>query len=190
MNTTKLNLPSYSSAQTRVMDTALDLFSNQGINGTSLQMIADALGVTKAAVYHQFRTKDEIVIAAVGVLVAELEELIERVDTEPSQHRAREMLIDGLIELAIVRRRSAGLLQRDPVMLRIFEEYKPFRWVMERLDKLLLGDNTEPEARVTVALLLTAIGGVIIHPLVSDVDNDTLRTQLRSLTHSLVRFLE
>ena len=27
-------------------------------------MIADAIGVTKAAVYHQYRTKDEIILAA------------------------------------------------------------------------------------------------------------------------------
>ena len=33
------------------------------MNGTSLQMIADAMGVTKAAVYHQFHTKEEIVLA-------------------------------------------------------------------------------------------------------------------------------
>jgi AcrR family transcriptional regulator len=30
------------------------------VSGTSLQMIAGAMGVTKAAVYHQFKTKEEI----------------------------------------------------------------------------------------------------------------------------------
>jgi hypothetical protein len=35
-----------------------------GVGGTSLQMIADAIGVTKAAVYHQFNTNEEIVVAA------------------------------------------------------------------------------------------------------------------------------
>jgi AcrR family transcriptional regulator len=33
-----------------VLDAALDLFAEHG--GTSLQMIADAIGITKAAVYH------------------------------------------------------------------------------------------------------------------------------------------
>ena len=50
-------------AQRRTIDVALELFADHGVGGTSLQMIADALGVTKAAVYHQFRTKDEIVLA-------------------------------------------------------------------------------------------------------------------------------
>jgi AcrR family transcriptional regulator len=40
-------------AQGRIIAAALELFARNGVGGTSLQMIADAIGVTKAAVYHQ-----------------------------------------------------------------------------------------------------------------------------------------
>ena len=53
-------------AQVRVITAALELFSEHGVGGTSLQMIADTIGVTRVVVYHQFKTKDEIVIAAAG----------------------------------------------------------------------------------------------------------------------------
>jgi AcrR family transcriptional regulator len=43
----------YTPARTQVIEAALALFAEHGIDGTSLQMIADAMGVTKAAVYHQ-----------------------------------------------------------------------------------------------------------------------------------------
>ena len=46
-----------------MLDAALALFAEHGVSGTSLQMIADAVGITKAAVYHQFRTKEQIVLA-------------------------------------------------------------------------------------------------------------------------------
>ena len=36
-------------------------------------MIADAIGVTKAAVYHQYNTKDEIILAVAQVVLARLE---------------------------------------------------------------------------------------------------------------------
>ncbi len=52
-----------SAAQHRILDAALKLIAEHGVGGTSLQMIADEVGVTKAAVYHQFKTKEEIVIA-------------------------------------------------------------------------------------------------------------------------------
>ena len=38
----------------RVLDAALDLFSEHGFAGTSLQDIADRLVLTKAAVYYHF----------------------------------------------------------------------------------------------------------------------------------------
>src|ERR1041385_8027277 len=52
-----------SPARHRTVAVALELFARYGVGGTSLQMIADELGVTKAAGYHQFRTKDDVVVA-------------------------------------------------------------------------------------------------------------------------------
>ncbi len=54
---------SRTAAQTRVLDAAMKLIAERGVSGTSLQMIADEMGVTKAAVYRQFKTKEEIVVA-------------------------------------------------------------------------------------------------------------------------------
>ncbi len=190
MSTSRRTIASYSPAQTRVIDAALELFSEHGIGGTSLQMIADAVGVTKAAVYHQFNAKDDIVLATAGLIIDRLEELAGIADAASSRSRLREVITDGLIELAVERRRSASVLQQDPVMLRLFQEHEPFRRVFERLDNLLMGDNTGQDARVTVAMLITAIGGTVMHPLVSDVDDETLRAQLRRLTRSLFKFLK
>jgi AcrR family transcriptional regulator len=47
--------------RTRIQQVALDLFTEQGYEATSLREIAERLGVTKAALYYHFRTKDEIV---------------------------------------------------------------------------------------------------------------------------------
>ncbi len=69
----------YSPAQMRTAVAALDLFAEHGVNGTSLQMIADATGVTKAAIYYQFRTKEAIVVAAVDVELGMLEAALEGV---------------------------------------------------------------------------------------------------------------
>ena len=64
-------------AQTRVLDAALRLIAERGVSGTSLQMIADAMGVTKAAVYRQFKTKEEIVVAITEREMARLEDAVE-----------------------------------------------------------------------------------------------------------------
>ena len=77
----------YSAAQTRTITTALELFGDHGVSGTSLQMIADALGVTKAAVYHQFPTKDEIVLAVAEVELRRLETALDAAEAEGSTMR-------------------------------------------------------------------------------------------------------
>src|SRR5499427_2709367 len=135
--TSPLGFASYTAAKARIIEAALVLFADHGISGTSLQMIADAVGVTKAAVYHQYNTKDEIVLAVAGIVLARLEAAVTRAEAEQSRARARELLIAAMIELAVERRRMAGILQRDPYMLRFLEKHAPFRRVMERVNRLL-----------------------------------------------------
>ena len=52
--------------QTRqqILETAQRLFAELGYDATSLQMIADEMGLTKAAVYYHFRAKSDILHAA------------------------------------------------------------------------------------------------------------------------------
>jgi len=97
-----------SAAQARVIAAALELFGRHGVGGTSLQMIADEIGVTKAAVYHQYHTKDEIVLAAAGTQLAILEGVVERAEAERSSRRARDALVAGIVDLAVDRRRTTG----------------------------------------------------------------------------------
>jgi AcrR family transcriptional regulator len=44
----------------RILDVALRLFAERGFAGTSIRDIADELGVTKAALYYHFASKDAI----------------------------------------------------------------------------------------------------------------------------------
>jgi AcrR family transcriptional regulator len=171
----------YSAAQTRIINAALELFAAHGVGGTSLQMIADAIGVTKAAVYHQFKTKDEIVIAAAEVDLTRLDAVLAAAEAEPDRARAQEVLITQLIDLAVEHRRMVSILQSDPVMVRLLAEHAQFRELMARLQRLLLGDDPTADVRVPAAMLSSAISGAVMHPLVADVDDDTLRRNLLDL---------
>lgn len=176
-----------SPAKARIVSAASGLFAEHGVGGTSLQMIADAIGVTKAAVYHQFKTKDEIVIAAAEAELARLEAAMDAAEAEPDPQRAREALLTRIVDLAVARRRMEATLVGDPVLVRFFAQHEPFRQVMDRLYRLLTGENTGPDARVQAAMLTAAIGGAVMHPLAADLDDDTLRSQLLHLAR---RFLD
>src|SRR5262245_6193944 len=94
-----------SAAQLRIVNAALELFAEHGVGGTSLQMIADTIGVTKAAVYHQFKTKEEIVVAAAEVELANVQAAVEAAEAEPDPQRARDVLVGRIVDLAVERRR-------------------------------------------------------------------------------------
>jgi AcrR family transcriptional regulator len=173
-------------AQRRILVAALDLFADHGVSGTSLQMIADALGVTKAAVYHQFKTKDEIIIAVTEMQLARLEDALEDAEAAEDRPQARELLLNRVIEMAVDQRRMVGIMQSDPVIIRFLAEHKPFQAFLERLYAALIGDDTGPETLVQAAMLSGAIGSAVKHPLVAHLDEATLRSHLLRLTRRLV----
>jgi AcrR family transcriptional regulator len=170
-------------AQKRVLDAALTLIAEHGVGGTSLQMIADTIGVTKAAVYHQFRTKEQIVIALTERELGGLEEALEFAEADPS--RARELLLGRVIDVAVERRGAASTLQFDPVIVRLLGDHQPFQQFIQRLYMVLVGDAGD-DARVLAAMLSGAIAVGVVHPLVGDIDDDALRSQLRRITARLM----
>ncbi|AZG48215.1 TetR/AcrR family transcriptional regulator [Gordonia insulae] len=67
-------------ARDEILDASAELFTRHGYTGTSTRMIADAVGVRQASLYHYFTTKDDILAALLATTV------------DPSLDRARELL--------------------------------------------------------------------------------------------------
>jgi AcrR family transcriptional regulator len=176
----------YREAQTRIINAALELFGRYGVAGTSLQMIADSIGVTKAAVYHQFNSKDQIVLAAAEAELARLEAVILAAEAETSTRAVRATLLAGMVDLAIAGRRSVGSIIGDPVIVGFFADHRRFRDVMQRLRRALLGDDASPAARVRTAMVIATISGAVLHPMVADIDDDTLRTELLQMARRFI----
>ena len=55
-------MPGEPSTRERILDIALELFSEQGYDKTSLRDIAERLGTTKAALYYHFARKEDILL--------------------------------------------------------------------------------------------------------------------------------
>jgi AcrR family transcriptional regulator len=149
-------------------------------------MIADEIGVTKAAVYHQYKSKDEIILAAAESELRRLEAVIDVAESESSPKRARDSLLAGIVNLAVDRGRTTSTILSDPVIVGFFADHDEFRDVMHRLRHILIGDDAAPEARVRTAMLIAAISGAVMHPFVADLDDEMVRTELLRLAR---RFL-
>jgi AcrR family transcriptional regulator len=177
----------FSPAQERTMAVALDLFADHGVTRTSLQMIADHVPISKAAIYYQFKTKDAIVIAVTTRELAKLEEALETAEAEAEPLRARTVLLMQFIEIAVTRRRWMSVLSNDPVIVRLLGEHGPFREFVSRLYAAVLPDEPDDaQARVEAAVLSAAIVGSVVNPMVKDLDDNTLRSTLINLTRRML----
>ena len=119
-------------------------------------------------------------------MLAGLEAAVIAAEAERSRARARAVLIAAMVDLAVERRRMAGILQRDPVMLRFLENHAPFRRVMARVNRLLMGGSSHPRGWVQAATVAAVIAGAVIHPLVLDLDDETLRAELLKQVRKLI----
>src|SRR6202795_3304133 len=65
-----------STARKDLMAIAIDCFARYGYQGTSIDRIASAAGVTKGAIYYHFRDKEELLFEAVKDRTSAYEERI------------------------------------------------------------------------------------------------------------------
>lgn len=83
-----------SETRERIQSVARDLFAQKGVQRTSLQDIADALGITKPALYYHFASREDLVRSIVMPFVDDGEHLVSGLERRRGSRRAtpREVL--------------------------------------------------------------------------------------------------
>ena len=88
-----------SMTRSEILGAAMRSFVEQGYDKTSLREIAEAVGVTKAALYYHFRTKDDIVRAAMDEYVDAVNAILDRFEEQPPGAERNAALADSLLDL-------------------------------------------------------------------------------------------
>ena len=178
--------PATPPAQQRFLDAALALFAEHGFEGTSLQMIADRLEVTKAALYYHFRTKDELLGAIVGPAFADLERLLEEVETVPREAARRRQALDAYVDYLIQHRQVATWLSRDVAVLTHESVWRPAQALSQRLSTLLtLQSDSDPTALVWSSAITQALTGGLTAT--TEMPDEWVRGQLEEIGELLMR---
>jgi AcrR family transcriptional regulator len=142
--------------RTRIQEIALRLFTEQGYEATSLREIAEELGVTKAALYYHFKTKDDIVASLVDLRLADIEELLAWARSRPKTPEMRRELIERYAEY-LRRTRHHGVarfLERNQTALRDHPTLIKIRERMMQLTREMSGPDATPVERISHSLAL------------------------------------
>ncbi|MFI5845562.1 TetR/AcrR family transcriptional regulator [Catenuloplanes sp. NPDC051500] len=161
----------------RFVDAAIHLFARRSFAGTSLQMIADEVGVTKSAVHHHFRTREELLTAVVEPLAAELRAAVEVAETQRSRRGRAERMLTGFIDVVIRNRVLVPVLVGDPGAIEILRSHADWSDLGERMLRLLADVDPGVGGWIKADLAVSGIAcGMGMRAI--ELDDDVLREHL------------
>lgn len=68
-----------------IMEKALELFAQQGIEATSIQQITERSGISKGAFYLSFKSKDELILSIIDYFMADFSATIDHIVKNTTQ---------------------------------------------------------------------------------------------------------
>jgi AcrR family transcriptional regulator len=163
--------------RTRLIDVAVALFTRHSFAGTSLQMIADELGFTKAAIYHHFRTREQLLAAVLEPILDELRTLVEAAETRRTAHARAEHMLSGYAGLAVRNRGLVAVLAADPSVATALTERAEWEDLITRQLTLLADVDPGPAGQIKAAMVFAGMAGAA-GPAWGNFDNDALREHL------------
>src|SRR5215472_7390472 len=145
----------------RLRELALQLFAEQGYEKTSLREIAEHLGVTKAALYYYFKSKEDIVRSLVEDYMAEMDELIEWGKAQPMSAATRAEIVRRYLGIVAGGAEVFRMLQQNQAAVASLASAKErgalFRERLDALIELLTGPGATLRDQVRAASALMSV---------------------------------
>jgi AcrR family transcriptional regulator len=108
--------PDEGDTRERILDVALELFTEQGYDKTTLRQIAEPLGFTQAAIYYHFAAKEDILVA-LHMRLHELARPVLEQLAEEAGPPGWAAVLRGLVDTMLSNRKLFVLHQRNQTAL-------------------------------------------------------------------------
>ena len=149
-------------SRVRIQDVALSRFATRGYALTSLQEIAAALDVTKAALYFYFPAKAQLLHSLAAPLLDGVHTLLDTYTDGPLAAPARREVVYALTDLLLAHRPVVAWLTRDLTALAQPGIGDRIAAYAARLQRLLAGADASPAGQVRVAAAVGAVMGPLV----------------------------
>ena len=177
------------STRDRILDVALDLFTDQGFDGTSMREIAERLGITKPSIYYHFASKEEILLALHMRQHEFAKAALARLTGQPITLEVWGSALSELLDQMAAQRKLFLMHERNHAALEKLhrknhdDEHDD---IQQRFQQALADPSLSLRDRVRMACSLGAIGGLF---LAGDAFDNVSSAELGSLVQDAVRDL-
>ncbi|MEM9191699.1 MAG: helix-turn-helix domain-containing protein [Myxococcota bacterium] len=177
----------YEKRRAQILETAFETFLSYGFRRTSLEQIAEQVGVSRPALYRYFDSKENLFRALVDRFLGEA---LARVEVAASRSEGKAVDERLLSVLQAWYEESAQIVLSSPHGIELMEADRALcgEVVEQRTESLvailtrILRDSRQPQAKRTARMLFAASKGFLTHAR----SEAEFRTYLRDLTR-LVR---
>jgi AcrR family transcriptional regulator len=148
-----------SSARARILEVALEMFIEHGYDKTSLREIAEHLGVTKAALYYHFPTKEDIVTSLLEDRARQLAHLTEWGRQQPRTLETRQELVRRYASMLDDGRHAKIMqfMERNQTAVKNLSSGETMRDRMFRLVELLSSPDEPHEVQLRRSMSVFAL---------------------------------
>jgi len=176
--------------RSRVQQVALELFAEQGYEKTSLREIAERLGVTKAALYYHFKSKEDIVHSFTDDYFDQLDALVDWAREQPRGEQTRHEILDRYVGMVLASHEVFRFLEQNRASMQSMEDGKErfakIRVRLEALVDVLAGADAPLRARVRATTAVLSVGATCMFFLQQVHDRDKLRAIVLEMANDLI----
>ena len=176
--------------RSRVQKVALELFAEQGYEKTSLREIAERLGVTKAALYYHFKSKEDIVHSLTDDYFAEIDALLDWAKGQPRSDETQAAILDRYVGIVIDGSEVFRFMEQNRASMQAMETGKDrfarFRDRLDALVDLLIGPQAQLRDRVRATAAVLTVGATCHFYLRQVDDPDKLRAIILEMATDLI----
>ncbi|MET7421809.1 helix-turn-helix domain-containing protein [Dactylosporangium sp. NPDC005555] len=152
--------------RSHIQRVALELFIEEGYDKTSLREIAEKLGVTKAALYYHFPTKDDIVNSLIEHRIAAVDALMEWAEAQPRDEPTRMEFVRRYSVLHDVAKHEHVIrfFERNQTLINTLPAGKLMKGQMERVFAFIMdpSESTVQQMRRAMAIFTIHAGHFVL----------------------------
>jgi AcrR family transcriptional regulator len=160
--------------RSRTQAVAIELFTEQGYDKTSLREIAERLDVTKAALYYHFRSKEDIIRSLIDDYFGQVDDLVAWAKAERRTPARQAEILSRYLDMVIDSQQVFQMMHQNQAALASLTSGKQHGELFKKRTNAIVELLAEPGAslpervRAAVAATSVSVGWMLLRDQVDD----------------------